>query len=229
MKRRFAVPAAIALTAHALIFMGSGKPPVPPSNGVVIDQKADENRKTEEEDIYSKALELTKNEPVVAPPVEKSGGGSSEEAPPEIPEIPRPLGPSERWEITQNPAPVISGHGKITTNLGVRVPGNGDGTGFGDVSVSVGMLDKVPHTLFQRKPIYPNMLKAAGETGTVWVDFMVDERGYVHDARVVKSTNPGFNDVTLAAVSEWRFEPGKRKGIPVCFRMSLPMVFDITS
>jgi protein TonB len=91
------------------------------------------------------------------------------------------------------------------------------------------MLDDTPRTRFQKSPVYPRLLKNAGETGTVWVDFMVDERGYVHDARVVKSTNPGFNDVTLAALSEWKFEPGKRNGIPVRFRMSLPMVFAITS
>jgi protein TonB len=70
-------------------------------------------------------------------------------------------------------------------------------------------------------------LKNTGITGTVWVEFMVDESGRVHDVQVIKSTNREFNDATLAAVSQWRFESGKRKGIPVRFRMSIPIVFNL--
>jgi protein TonB len=214
MKRRFAVPAAIALTAHAVLFMGYGKPPaevVKPTPPVIDD---------------STKIQVVENTPPAA--ADSSDDPSDKpkfEGPPGIPELPPtdfPKGP----EITQKYVPCTPGDStSIVPQLSVKNPGDGDGNGL----VGVNMLDDTPRTRFQKSPVYPRSLRSAGETGTVWVDFMVDERGYVHDARVVKSTNPGFNDVTLAAVSEWRFEPGKHKGLPVRFRMSLPMVFDITS
>ena len=213
MKRRFAVPAAIALTAHALIFMGSGKPPVegvkPPSP--VIDDS-------------TKILIVENTPPAAVDPTDIPSDIPKFEGPPGIPELPPtdfPKGP----EMTQPYVAYTPGNSaNIVPPLAVKAPGEGNGGNF----IGSDMLDDKPRTRFQKSPVYPHLLKSAGETGTVWVDFMVDERGYVHDARVVKSTNPGFNDVTLAAVSEWRFEPGKRKGIPVRFRMSIPMVFDIT-
>jgi protein TonB len=227
MKRRFALPAAIALTAHALLFMGVGKPPVPPIETVAL--KVKEKDKPKEDDEIAKTVQLINNEIKTATnPTEKSAGGSSEDPPPGIPEIPRPEGPSNRWEITQNPSTVIPGHGKITTNLSVSGPGTGEGNGWGSAIETIASLDNPPRTRFQKPPIYPNAMKTAGNSGTVWVEFVVDETGRVHDVRVLKSTHPGFEDATVTAVSEWRFESGKRKGIPVRFRMSIPVVFNLS-
>jgi protein TonB len=105
--------------------------------------------------------------------------------------------------------------------------GTGDGDGPGSGLVAVTQLDDKPRTRFQNAPQYPQSMKISGATGTVWVDFVVDENGRVHDVRVIKSTNSGFDDATLLAVAKWRFEPGKRKGIPVKFRMAVPVVFNL--
>ena len=216
MKRRFAVPAAIALTAHAVLFMGYGRPPIPskPDSNVLL---------VENDDSWRDKLPP---EPVVT--TSDDGESSSNiaviEGPPVTPEPPPtniPTGPV----ITQDWVQERNGTATKLTAFNVGLPA---GENLDKGAVTVSMLDDKPRTRYQKSPVYPRSLKSAGETGTVWVDFMVDERGYVHDARVVKSTNPGFNDVTLTAVAEWRFEPGKHKGIPVRFRMSLPMVFDIT-
>ncbi len=225
MKRRFAIPAAIALTAHALLFLGLGKPPVPvdPTPKVI---KIDDTKKTDD-DFFEKAIELTRAEivdPSTAP--EKSGGGDPVDNPPSGPDVPY-FGPLDNVIFTLDPVPVDSGHGKVVPSIRYR-RGDGDGSGFGDVAVSVKLLDNPPRTRFQKAPVYPFAMKTSGMTGTVWVEFMVDEAGRVHDVRVLKSTHPDFEDATCAAVSMWKFEPGKRKGNPVCFRMSLPVVFSLS-
>jgi protein TonB len=42
---------------------------------------------------------------------------------------------------------------------------------------------------------------------------------------VQQSTDPVFERPALAAVKQWRFEPGKRNGKPVRFRMRVPITF----
>jgi periplasmic protein TonB len=61
----------------------------------------------------------------------------------------------------------------------------------------------------------------------VVVEFIVDERGRVIEPRVVRSTNRIFDDATLQAVAKWQFEPGRRDGKIVRFRMSAPVVFSL--
>ena len=55
--------------------------------------------------------------------------------------------------------------------------------------------------------------------------FIVDERGRVVEPRVRNSTDPIFEKSALTAVKRWRFEPGKRNGKPVRFRMLVPITF----
>ncbi|MGH7959039.1 MAG: energy transducer TonB, partial [Opitutaceae bacterium] len=61
----------------------------------------------------------------------------------------------------------------------------------------------------------------------VHVDFMVDERGHVVDPRIVRSSNRLFEEPTLRAVSKWKFEPGRRHGKVVTFRMMVPVMFNL--
>jgi len=226
MKRRFAVPAAIALTAHALLFMGWGKPPLPSAETIAVNPG--DPPLPVDKDLFDKTVQLVNDEmKTVANPSENSGGESCGEPPVGLPEIPCPAGPRDRFEITQERVLVEYGHGNKITSLRVA-NARGDGNRFGNAAVSVTMLDKPPRTSFQKEPAYPHALKVAGTTGTVWVEFTVDETGRVHDARVLKSTHPDFEEATIAAVSLWRFEPGKRKGTPVSFRMSIPVVFNLT-
>jgi protein TonB len=226
MKRRFAVPAAIALTAHALLFMGWGKPPAPPAEPVAVNPN--NPPLPVDKDVFDKTVQLVDDEiKTIADPAEKPIGDGGDVMPVGIPEIPHPEGPRDWIEITQDRVPVNYGPGNKITSLRIASPG-GDRNRLGDAAVSVAMLDKPPRTSSQKEPIYPQAMRVAGTKGTVWVEFTVDETGRVHDARVLKSTHPDFEEATIAAVSLWRFEPGKRKGKPVCFRMSIPVVFNLT-
>jgi protein TonB len=86
-------------------------------------------------------------------------------------------------------------------------------------------LDQAPRAVFQPAPEYPSALRKQKLDGTVHVLFMVDKTGRVESPLVQKSTNPGFEAAALQAVKRWRFEPGKRNGEPVVFRMRVPITF----
>lgn len=90
-----------------------------------------------------------------------------------------------------------------------------------------GALDNPPRARFQAAPIYPFEEKKNGIPGEVVVEFEVDETGAVHNARVTRSSSRAFEEPTLRAVAKWRFEPGKRHGKVVGFRMTVPVIFSL--
>lgn len=102
----------------------------------------------------------------------------------------------------------------------------GPGSVLGDV-ISKDLLDNTPRTRFQAAPIYPHDARRASLQGTVTVEFVVDEHGSVREPRVVSSTDRVFEEATLRAVAKWRFEPGRRAGQVVRFRMAAPVVFSL--
>jgi len=212
MNLTYAIPAAIALTAHALIFVGSGERTIRHDPKLPIDPIPDP----------LPVVQFVDDSPSPKTGDDEPSGKTVIEAPPGVPEPPPtsiPAGPG----ITQVCNPTPPGHA-TKIEAGAFGPHGGEAR---RTAVTVSMLDDKPYTRFQKIPVYPQSLKSAGITGTVWVEFMVDENGRVHDVRVVKSTNYAFDEATRTAVSDWRFEPGKRKGIPVSFRMSIPIVFNL--
>lgn len=88
-----------------------------------------------------------------------------------------------------------------------------------------GDLDNTPRTRAQASLIYPFEAKRDGRSGTVLVEFTVDESGAVISPRVVESSDRVFEDSAVRAVAKWRFEPGRRDGRVVRFRMAVPIVF----
>lgn len=89
-----------------------------------------------------------------------------------------------------------------------------------------GGVQPVPMALTQ--PIYPPELHAAGIEGEVNLSFIVEVDGSVSNPVVVSSDNDGFNASAIAAVSNWRFFPGRlRDGKPVRVRMAVPIKFMI--
>jgi protein TonB len=88
-------------------------------------------------------------------------------------------------------------------------------------------LDRTPRTTSQIPPDYPSSMRQAGIDGQVLVEFTVDSTGRVMTARVLKSTQSDFEAATIRAVLRWRFEPGKRDGRAVPFRMVVPVRFSL--
>jgi protein TonB len=74
-------------------------------------------------------------------------------------------------------------------------------------------------------PEYPYELKRDGISGVVTVVFCVDEKGNVVDPAVQKSSNKGFEQAALAAISRWKFKPALQDGTPVKSKVAIPLQF----
>jgi TonB family protein len=58
------------------------------------------------------------------------------------------------------------------------------------------------------------------ERGLVKLRFLVDVEGRARNVVVVSSNNPRFNQAAIDAIIKWRFEPGRRNGVPVSTHMN---------
>ncbi len=77
----------------------------------------------------------------------------------------------------------------------------------------------------QARVQYPEFARRAGVEGTVFVRFVVDERGNVSDLEVQRSPNDLLSEAAVKAIRESRFEPGQQRGRPVKARFTLPVRF----
>lgn len=91
---------------------------------------------------------------------------------------------------------------------------------------AVGTKDLVaPKVIWEAKPKYTPDAMRAKLQGRVKVQAVVMPDGTVGRARVMESLDKdlGLDDAALAAIKQWRFEPGKLKGeaVPVVVEMFL--------
>lgn len=86
--------------------------------------------------------------------------------------------------------------------------------------------DEQPRPISRQAPSYPSALRAAGISGSVTVEFIIEKTGDVSHVRVVRSSNPGFEDAAVAAILGWKFQPGRKQGRPVRVRASQLLSFD---
>lgn len=93
-----------------------------------------------------------------------------------------------------------------------------------DALFALADLDQAPRAVFQPSPIVDRELRKK-TPATVYVLFVVDRQGRVENPLVQKSTDALFEKPALAAVKQWKFEPGKRNGEAVRFRMRVPITF----
>ena len=88
-------------------------------------------------------------------------------------------------------------------------------------------LDKVPVPVHRVAPNYPYELKTSGIEGSVWLVFIVDEDGRVREVRVEGSSHREFEQPSINALRQWKFEPGRVNDRAVRTRMKIPMKFTI--
>jgi TonB family protein len=98
------------------------------------------------------------------------------------------------------------------------VPGSYEGTEPAD-------LDRAPSELSGVAPAYPDEMRLAGISGDVVVDFTVDATGRVVDPRPQAYSRPQFAAAAVAALRQWRFMPGLRKGSPIPAHLHLRFGF----
>lgn len=90
-------------------------------------------------------------------------------------------------------------------------------------------LDQQPVATVQVRPTYPAEMRHAGISGQVLVDFFVDSTGRVHNAVAVHSSRDEFEQAAVDAVSQWRFQPGRRGGRNVTTHLQAPIIFTLNS
>lgn len=215
MERHFGLPIAFAAAAHAALLFGFSKPPAvspPKEKRVVIEWPLP----PPPDDPEPLVAETKRTEPLerldIAPPRQP------EPAPIDVTTkftqpVP-PMPPFDPANVEMRVAPTaLTGQGEIGARLGGVVPS--------------GLLDNPPRTRYQSSPLYPMEAKKDGRGGEVVVEFTVDESGRVIDPRVVSSTDRVFEESSLRAVARWQFEPGRREGKIVRFRMNVPLVFKL--
>jgi len=83
-----------------------------------------------------------------------------------------------------------------------------------------------PKALKLKKPEYPPEAAAQGLRGIVIVELIIDEKGKVESAQIVRSV-PGFDEAALAAAREWEYEVTKVDGRPVKVRLTVPITFSL--
>ncbi len=92
-------------------------------------------------------------------------------------------------------------------------------------------LDRAPQMIgLAVQPRYPESLRAAGITGRVVVQFVVDTTGRAEpgSVEVQESPRPEFADAVRAALPRFRFTPGEVNGRKVRTRVQLPFEFSLS-
>lgn len=179
------------------------------------------------DDMLVQSIDTANVPPPPAPPMEeekKEEEPPPEAEPPKLAEEAPPLDLS-MLELALNPGTGGAGFGG---DFAVKLPvsaaaASSDGSGV-DALFSMQDLDQKPRAIYQVSPqMSPQLRKFA--PGTVYVVFVVDQRGRVENPMIQSSSDPAFEAPALAAVKQWKFEPGKRNGEPVKFRMRVPITF----
>jgi protein TonB len=162
-----------------------------------------------------------------------------------IPPPPPPPEPEQEEEKEEDPPPPALAEEAPPLDLSqlelALNPGFGEGgLGAGDFAVklntvvsqsenseaifSMADLDQKPRVIHQPGPTLDGTTRKKAP-GTVYILFIVDQRGRVENPVVQQATDPVFEKPALAAVKQWKFEPGKRNGQSVRFRMRVPVTF----
>jgi TonB family protein len=91
--------------------------------------------------------------------------------------------------------------------------GAGGGTGGGPYRPGSGI--EPPRLVREVKADYTEEARHRGLSGDVVLEIVVRRDGTVGDVRVLQSLGAGLEQRAIAAVRQWRFDPARRKGVPV--------------
>jgi len=68
--------------------------------------------------------------------------------------------------------------------------------------------------LFRKDPDYPFSELQDGKTGYATIEFDVDEKGFVRNARAIDGSGANFKDSAINAIEKWRYAPSFVNGKP---------------
>lgn len=215
MDRNFVIPVLVAAAIHGGLFLA-------PRGEVPARVAKPEPTK----DYFLLTPPPLKEEVIDVIPDDTAPRGDPEAYRPSTPDTPVLAGLTD---ITVPITPPMPTSGPIPNSIPLLPPGRADGTAeYRQIPIfTSSSLDSTPRTRVQPPMPYPHEARRSGMTGTVTVEFMVDETGRVYEARALDSSDRIFEAAALAGVSKWRFEPSRRDGKIVRFRMAVPIVFSL--
>jgi protein TonB len=91
--------------------------------------------------------------------------------------------------------------------------GEGGGTGGGPYRPGSGI--EPPRLLREVKAQYTEDARRRNLTGDVLLEIVVRQDGTVGTVRMLQGLGAGLDERAISAVRQWRFDPARRKGIPV--------------
>ena len=166
----------------------------------------------------------TANIPPPPPPPEEEPEEEEEpepeEPPPELSEEAPPLELAQ-LELALNPG---FGSGALTGDFEVKLDNVVGRGASAEELFSIADLDQKPRVVYQPAPVLDASARKKAP-GRVVIVFVVDQQGAVQSPVVQSSTDPVLERPALASVKQWKFEPGRRSGQPVRFRMRAPITF----
>lgn len=173
------------------------------------------------QDLVAQEMDVSELEP--PPPVIEEQEPEEPEEPEEQPELNEEAPPLtlEQLALAMNPG-LNDGwmEGSFAVNLNNVVSEKKEV----DALFSIADLDQKPRIIYQPGPMLTKeVLKKA--PGKVYIIFVVDQNGRVQDPQIQTASDPVFEKPALDAIKKWKFEPGKRSGQPVRFRMRVPFTF----
>ena len=105
-------------------------------------------------------------------------------------------------------------------------PGAGGGTGGG--VYRAGGAVSAPRLTKEVRPKYTNAALVSKIQGTVVLEAVVTGDGCASQIRIVRSLDPGgLDEEAVAAVAQWRFEPGRLEGAPVDVLVTIVLSFSL--
>jgi len=111
--------------------------------------------------------------------------------------------------------------------------GDGRGAGFGTGSSGgmsggayrVGGGVSAPRAIYDPDPEYSDEARQAKFQGTVVLWAVVGVDGRARGIRVARSLGMGLDEKAVAAVGGWKFEPGRKGGVPVPVQVTIEVSF----
>lgn len=82
-----------------------------------------------------------------------------------------------------------------------------------------------PIPIYHPSPGYTREARQARISGTVSVNVVINEKGEVTDAKVVRGLGYGLDESALRAVKLWKFDPARRDGTPFITKVTVEVNF----
>jgi TonB family protein len=102
-------------------------------------------------------------------------------------------------------------------------PGGGVGGGIFRVGGGV----SAPHAIYSPNPEYSEQASKAKLEGTCVLSLIVGVDGKAHGIKVVTPLGKGLDEKAINAVNTWKFEPGKKDGVPVATQIEVMVEFHL--